>query len=122
MVQQPSPSRPYISLRVGRSYKGRITAPRHSLLHQTDGHLGEWFDGIRKGSATLVVEAEGVDVIATVAESVLGLAQGSTLKVMIAGGKEAHRVAQKLGDVGVGVTLTAVHNARLVRVHVFRAR
>ncbi|EJF61656.1 composite domain of metallo-dependent hydrolase [Dichomitus squalens LYAD-421 SS1] len=104
----------HVSIHLGsqQSVSTQIAALRHLLLNQTDGDLGEWFDGIRKGNATLVVDAESADVIATVVElkkeveSVLGLAQGNTLKVTIAGGKEAHLLAQELGNAGVGVILT----------------
>ena len=67
-----------------------------------------------QGKFRIVVEAESADVIATLivlkreVEERLRLAGESTkaLKVTIAGGREAHLLAQELGEAGVGVLLT----------------
>ena len=80
----------------------------------TGGELEAWFAKVRRGQATLVVEAESADVIATVielkkeVEGALRLAgEGrNALKVTIAGGREAHLLARELGEAGVGVLLT----------------
>lgn len=81
-----------------------------NLKTEEEGELGAWFARIRKGEATLVVEAESADVIATVIElkqEVEGALQGEkALKVTIAGGREAHLLARELGEAGVGVLLT----------------
>ncbi len=103
-----------------QSVSTQVAALRRLLLlidHaevEREGALGAWFARIRKGDATLVVEADSADVIATVVElkreveERLRLAGESTkaLKVTIAGGREAHLLARELGAAGVGVLLT----------------
>ncbi|TBU23793.1 hypothetical protein BD311DRAFT_781479 [Dichomitus squalens] len=49
----------HVSIHLGSSLRisTQTAALLHSLLDQTDGDLGEWFDVTRNGKATLVVEA-----------------------------------------------------------------
>ncbi|PIL26888.1 hypothetical protein GSI_10026 [Ganoderma sinense ZZ0214-1] len=101
-----------------QSVSTQVAALRRLLLDQTDGELGAWFAKVRKGHATLVVEAESADVIATVielkqeVEETLKVVDGADeakkkkLKVTIAGGREAHLLARELGQAGIGVLLT----------------
>ena len=98
-----------------QSVSTQVAALRRLLVgsNQTDGELRAWFARIGKGEATLVVEAESADVIATIielkqeVEETLKVADGGKkLKVTIAGGREAHLLARELGEAGVGVLLT----------------
>ncbi|KAI1784449.1 composite domain of metallo-dependent hydrolase [Ganoderma leucocontextum] len=98
-----------------QSVSTQIAALRRLLLlDRTEGDLGAWFAKVRQGEATLVVEAESADVIATVIELKLEVEGASrsagggekALKVTIAGGREAHLLARELGAAGVGVLLT----------------
>ncbi|KAM5544023.1 hypothetical protein V8D89_002640, partial [Ganoderma adspersum] len=105
-----------------QSVSTQVAALRRLLLgsdlHGTEGELGAWFARVRKGEATLVVEAESADVIATVielkqeVEETLKVADGGKkLKVTIAGGREAHLLARELGAGGRG---RAAHAAAAV--------
>ncbi|KAM5537547.1 hypothetical protein V8D89_008760 [Ganoderma adspersum] len=98
-----------------QSVSTQVAALRRLLLDsdRTEGELGTWFARIGKGEATLVVEAESADVIATIielkqeVEETLKVADGGKkLKVTIAGGREAHLLARELGEAGVDVLLT----------------
>ena len=66
-----------------------------------------------QGKATLVVDTDSADIIATIielkqeVEETLKVADGrKKLKVTIVGGREAHLLARELGEAGVGVLLT----------------
>ncbi|PIL26899.1 hypothetical protein GSI_10037 [Ganoderma sinense ZZ0214-1] len=123
------------------SVSTQVAALRRLLLHsdsdrtegeggelEDKGEIGAWVARVRRGAATLVVEAESADVIATVlelkyeVEDALNAAGGAggadeakeeeekekrkKVKVTIAGGREAHLLARELGAAGVGVLLT----------------
>ena len=115
IVQRAGAMHVAIHHRETQSVSTQVAALRRLLLDsdQEEGELGAWFARIRKGEATLAVDAESVDVVATIIElkqeieETLKVAnRGKKLKVTITGGREAHLLARELGEAGVGVLLT----------------
>ncbi|RPD56487.1 composite domain of metallo-dependent hydrolase [Lentinus tigrinus ALCF2SS1-7] len=89
------------------SVSTQIAALRYLLLNQTEGEAGKWFEKIRKGESPLVINAENADIIATLislkyeVEETLTL--DTPLKFTILGGREAHLLAKRIGEAGIGV-------------------
>jgi hypothetical protein len=95
-VQQPS-----ISTQIG--------ALRSLLLGNEEGDVGMYFNKAAKGEIPLVVDTQNADVIATLLslkKEVEGFVDGGFVRLVIAGGAEAHLLAKELGEAHVGVIFT----------------
>jgi hypothetical protein len=90
------------------SVSAQISALRNLLSGNGRGEMGEYFRKAATGEIPLVVDTNNVDVIATLLDLLDELSQslGCKVKLTIAGGAEAHLLAQELGQAGVGVILT----------------
>ncbi|EMD37373.1 hypothetical protein CERSUDRAFT_114046 [Gelatoporia subvermispora B] len=87
------------------SISTQIAALRHLLLVPGDGADGKLFRDVGEGKLTLVVDADSADVIATLILLKKEIEQqfGSTIKMTIAGGVEAHILARELAEADIGV-------------------
>ncbi|KLO16031.1 composite domain of metallo-dependent hydrolase [Schizopora paradoxa] len=86
----------------------QIGVLRRLLLedHGADGgEVGAWFGKVAEGKATLVVEAQSADVIASLLhlKHEVESAYGSSIKLTIAGAAEAHLLAKEISEAGVGI-------------------
>lgn len=91
------------------SISTQIAALRSLLLGKGEGNVGEYFNKAAKGGIPLVVRTQNADVIATLLalkEEVEGIIGGGFVRLVIAGGAEAHLLAKELGKAKVGVIFT----------------
>jgi len=87
----------------------QIAALRSLLLGKSEGDVGVYFNKAAKGGIPLVVDTQSADVIATLLalkEEVEGIVDGGLIRLVIAGGAEAHLLAKELGEAQVGVIFT----------------
>lgn len=73
----------------------------------TEGAVGEYFEQIRKGRLTLVVEAHSADVIATllILKQEIEADTRARMRMTITGASEAHILAKEIAEAQVGVIL-----------------
>ena len=91
------------------SVSTQIATLRSLLLGNGQGDVGLYFSKAAKGEIPLVVDTQNADVIATLLslkEEVEGIVDGGLVKLVIAGGAEAHLLAKALGEAHVGVIFT----------------
>ena len=91
------------------SISTQIAALRSLLLGKGKGDVGEYFNKAAKGGVPLVVATQNADVIATLLDlkqEVEGIVEGGFIRLIIAGGAEAHLLAKELGEAKVGVIFT----------------
>ena len=87
----------------------QIAALRSLLLGHGGGDVGAYFNKAAKGEIPLVVDTQNADIIATLLslkEEVEGIVDGGLVRLVIAGGAEAHLLAKELGKAHVGVIFT----------------
>jgi len=90
------------------SVSTQVGVLRRLLLedHGADGgEVATWFGKVAEGKATLVVEAQSADVIASLLhlKREVEHAHGSSVKLTITGAAEAHLLAKEISEAGVGV-------------------
>ena len=91
------------------SISTQIAVLRSLLLGKGEGDVGKYFNKAAKGRVPLVVATENSDVIATLLDlkqEVEGIVDGGFVRLVIAGGAEAHLLAKELGEAKVGVVFT----------------
>jgi len=91
------------------SISTQIAALRFLLLGKGEGDVGAYFNKAAKGEIPLVIDTENADVIATLLslkEEVEGIVDDGFIRLVIAGGAEAHLLAKELGEAHVGVIFT----------------
>ena len=74
---------------------------------------GMWFVRAGEGAVPLVVHTDAADALASlvVLKADVEERRGTRMRVVVAGGAEAHLVARELGAAGVGVVLLPVRAA-----------
>lgn len=87
------------------SISTQIAVLRKLLLEPGEGEAGEWFEEVREGRATLVVEADSADVIATLILLKREVEDefGSTVKMTITSALEAHILAKEIAEANIGI-------------------
>ncbi|CAG7854860.1 SubName: Full=Related to carbohydrate esterase family 9 protein-Laccaria bicolor {ECO:0000313/EMBL:CCA72748.1} [Serendipita indica DSM 11827] len=90
------------------SVSTQIGLLRDLLSGNGEGPIGDYFSKAAEGKIRLVAHTQNSDVIATLLDLIDELAQSvdAKIKLTIAGGAEAHHLAEELGQAGVGVILT----------------
>jgi hypothetical protein len=91
------------------SISTQIAALRSLLLGKGEGDIGAYFSKAAKGDIPLVVSTQSADVIATLLslkEEVESSVDSGFVRLVIAGGAEAHLLAKELGEAHVGVIFT----------------
>jgi len=90
------------------SVSTQVGVLRRLLLEDHGAHGGEvaaWFGKVAEGKATLVIEAQSADIIASLLhlKREVEQAHGSSVKMTIAGAAEAHLLAKEISSAGVGI-------------------
>ncbi|KAJ7512469.1 hypothetical protein B0H11DRAFT_1898948 [Mycena galericulata] len=94
-----------LTLNSGISVSTQIATLRAVLLGEGQGDVAQRFADVVAGKIPLVVEVESADVIASllVLKKEVEAAKGHTVRLTLAGATEAHLLAKKIGQAGVGV-------------------
>jgi len=91
------------------SVSTQIATLRSLLLGNGEGDIGAYFNKAAKGDIPLVVDVQNADIIATLLslkEEVEAIVDGGLIKLVIAGGAEAHLLAKELSEAHIGVIFT----------------
>ncbi|KIJ40920.1 hypothetical protein M422DRAFT_780574 [Sphaerobolus stellatus SS14] len=100
-----------LSYALDASVSTQVTALRCLILKKDDSELGSVLNLIRTGAIPLVVHADNADIIASLIRVKREVHDaGFPIKVTIAGGTEAHLLADELAEADIGVILIPVRS------------